>query len=53
MVRVVLVGCLDAYVQGCGVGLVVEGGGGSESAVGVDGEQVVVLGAVAVGEGSG
>ena len=48
---VVLVGRPYAYVQGCGVGLVVEGGGGSEAAVDVDGEEVVVLGAVAVGEG--
>ena len=40
----------------CGVCLVVESGGGSEGAVGVDGvngEQVVVLRAVAVGEGQG
>ena len=43
---VVFVGCLDSYAQGCGVGLVVEGAGGSEGAVGVDAEQVVVLGAV-------
>jgi hypothetical protein len=50
---VVLVCCLYAYVQGGGVGLVVEGCGGSDGAVGVDGEQVVVLGTIAVGEGQG
>ena len=31
-----LVGCPYAYVQGCGVGLVVEGAGRSEGAVGID-----------------
>ena len=41
---VVLVGRPYAYVQGCCVCLVVEGGGGSEAAVDVDGEEVVVLG---------
>ena len=48
---VVLVCCLCAYVQGCGVCLVVEGCGGSEGAVGVQGEEVVVLRTIAVGEG--
>ena len=35
---VVFVGCLYPDVQGCGVGLVVEGGGGAEGAVGIQGE---------------
>ena len=48
-----LVCCLDPYVQRCGVGLVVEDRSGFEGAVGIQGEEVVVLRAVAVGEGQG
>ena len=48
-----LVGRLDSHVHGGDIGFVVEGGGGSKTAVGIDTEQVVVLRTVAVGQGQG